>query len=338
MTSASPAVLSAPDPLLRLAPELGAEALRRQLAEDVRSGLTRRQKSLPPKYFYDDRGSELFEAICELPEYYLTRTETALLADIAGAVVAQVAPTQLVELGSGASRKTRLLLDALVARGPGAWYVPIDVSGGALHASAARLREAYPGLGVHGIVADFEPGPPPLPPAARRLVAYLGSSIGNFVPPADARLLRGLAARLHAGDALLLGVDLVKGEDVMRAAYDDAAGVTAEFNRNVLRVINRLLDADFDPAAFDHVARWDAATASIEMHLRARRAHRVHLAALDLSVAFAAGETIHTETSRKFTRASVTALLAASAFRLARWDEAPGGGFALALATLEGRP
>ncbi len=334
MTSASPAAQSAPDPLLRLAPELGAEAWRRQLAADARRGLTRSPKSLPPKYFYDDRGSELFETICELPEYYLSRTETAVLADIAAAVVAQVAPTQLVELGSGASRKTRLLLDALVARGPGAWYVPIDVSDGALHASAARLREAYPGLGVHGIVADFEPGPPSLPPAARRLVAYLGSSIGNFVPPTDAHLLRALAARLQVGDALLLGVDLVKREDILLAAYDDAAGVTAEFNRNVLRVINRLLDADFDPAAFDHVVRWDAATASIEMHLRARRAHRVRLAALDLSITFAAGETIHTETSRKFTRASVTALLAASAFRLTRWDEAPGGTFALALATL----
>lgn len=335
MTSASPAAQPASDPLLRIEPRLGAAALRRQLADDVRRGLTRRPKALPPKYFYDDRGSELFEAICALPEYYLTRTETALLAGVAEPVVAAAAPTQLVELGSGFSRKTRLLLDALVAREAAPWYVPIDVSEGALRASAARLRAAYPRLGVHGIVADFEPGPPPLPPAARRLVAYLGSSIGNFVPPADVRLLRALAARLQPGDALLLGADLVKAPAVLLAAYDDAAGVTAEFNRNVLRVINRTLGGDFDPAAFAHVARWDAATASVEMHLQARRAQRVRLSGLDLAITFAAGETIHTETSRKFTRATVTALLAAGGFRLTRWDEAPGGTFALALATLE---
>lgn len=334
MISTSRAASSSADPRSRIERHLAAAHHRQQLAADVRRGLTATPKWLPPKYFYDDRGSQLFEAICELPEYYLTRTEDALLAAIAGEVIEAAAPTQLVELGSGASRKTRQLLDALVVRAPEPWYVPVDVNETMLRQSAAALRADYPTLGVHAVVADFEHGVPPLPAAARRLVAYLGSSIGNFVPPADVDLLAAVAARLQPGDGLLLGADLVKATAVLEAAYDDAAGVTAEFNRNVLAVINRELGADFVPDRFAHVARYDAAAAQVEMYLRARETQRVRIAGLDLTIDFAAGETIHTETSRKFTRASITAMLAASGFRLVHWYAAPDDAFALALATL----
>ena len=311
------------------------EGHRAQLALDVRRGLTSQPKRLPPKYFYDDRGSRLFEAICELPEYYPTRTEHALLAEIADAVIATTRPRQLVELGSGASRKTRLLLDVLTRVEPAAWYVPIDVSESTLRQSAASLHEAYPALHVHAIVTDYDRGLPSLATHGPNLVAFLGSTIGNFVPPDDVAFLRGVARQLACGDHLLLGVDLVKPVELLHAAYNDAAGVTAEFNRNVLRVLNRELRADFDPTRFDHVAFYDAERAQIEMHLRARDAHTVHVAALDLTVAFAAGETIHTESSRKFTRATAAALLAAAGFRLERWYTSPDAAFALALAAVE---
>ena len=332
MTSATTAACAAVDPRLRIERQLTPAALRCQLADDVRRGLLAPRKVLPPKYFYDARGAQLFEAICNLPEYYLTRSEHALLAGVAGEVVAAVAPAHLVELGSGASRKTRRLLDALVRGHADPWYVPIDVSEAMLRESAAALRLAYPTLGVHGVVTDYEHALPPLPPAPRRLVAFLGSSIGNFVPPDDVRFLRTVAARLAPGDRLLLGVDLLKAVDILEAAYDDTAGVTAEFNRNVLRVINRELGANFTPERFEHVALFNAAAAQIEMHLRAREAQRVRIAALDAEVCFAAGETIHTESSRKFTRASVSAMLAAGGFRLERWLASGDAAFALALA------
>lgn len=333
MISASRAAPRVPDPLARIDRHLAAAHHREQLAADVRRGLTAAHKWLPPKYFYDDRGSRLFEAICELPEYYLTRTEDALLASIAGAVIGAAQPTQLVELGSGASRKTRQLLDALVRAQPVPWYVPIDVNETMLRQSMDALRADYPTLGVHALVADFEFGLPPLPAAARRLVAFLGSSIGNFVPPSDVALLASAAARAQPGDGLLLGADLVKSAALLEAAYDDAAGVTAEFNRNVLRVINRELRADFAPEQFEHVARYDVAAAQVEMHLRARRAQRVRIAALDLTVEFATGEMIHTETSRKFTRASLEAMLTSAGWRLTQWYASPADAFALVLAT-----
>lgn len=322
------------DPLLRVERRLDA-ASANSLADDVRRGLTATPKWLPPKYFYDDRGSRLFEAICELPEYYPTRTEHALLSDIADAVVGTTRPAQLVELGSGASRKTRLLLDALTRVQPAATYVPIDVSESTLRQSAAALRIAYPALHVHAIVADYDRGVPPLGPSTPRLIAFLGSTIGNFVPPDDVVFLRRVAAQLQPGDYLLIGVDLVKPVARLHAAYNDAAGVTAEFNLNVLRVINRGLDADFDPERFEHLAFYNAEKAQIEMHLRARVAHRVHIAGLDLTVAFAAGETIHTETSRKFTRETAVGMLAAAGFHLERWYTPSDDAFALALATVE---
>jgi L-histidine Nalpha-methyltransferase len=306
-----------------------------QLAGDVRSGLTATPKRLSPKYFYDERGSRLFEAICELPEYYLTRTEHGVLAEIAPVVIAKTQPAQLVELGSGASRKTRLLLDALVSARSGATYVPIDVSETILRQSAAALRAAYPTLDVRAIVADYDRGLPPLGGVGPRLVAFLGSTIGNFVPPDDVTFLRGLSRQLTAGDYLLLGVDLVKSAERLHAAYNDAAGVTAEFNRNVLHVLNRELGANFDPARFEHVAFYDPERAQIEMHLRAREAQTVRIAALDLTIAFAAGETIHTESSRKFTRATATAMLESSGFALRQWFRSRDGAFALALASVE---
>ncbi len=305
-----------------------------QLASDVRQGLTATPKRLPPKYFYDDRGSRLFEAICDLPEYYLTRTEYQLLTEIAPAVIGATRPAQMIELGSGASRKTRLLLDALVAAQPGAVYVPIDVSETMLRRTAVALRAAYRRLRVHAIAADYERGLPPLGTLTPRLVLFLGSTIGNCVPPHDVTFLRGLGRQLAPGDALLLGVDLVKSPERLHAAYNDAAGVTAEFNRNVLRVLNRELQADFDPTRFEHVAFYDAARASIEMHLRARDAHAVRVAALDLTIDFAAGETIHTESSRKFTRSTATAMLEAGGFRVTRWFVSSDQAFALVLATV----
>jgi L-histidine N-alpha-methyltransferase len=323
----------AAEPLLRVERRL-RPIIARAAAADVRNGLAGRPKRLPPKYFYDDCGSHLFEAICELPEYYLTRTEHALLADVAGDIIAGTRPAQLVELGSGASRKTRLLLDQLLRWQPAPTYVPIDLSEGALRRGAAALHTAYPALRVHAIDADYEHGLPHLPGAGPRLVVFLGSTIGNFVAPQDVAFLRGVAGAMAPGDHLLLGVDLVKAHERLHAAYNDAAGVTAEFNRNVLQVLNRELQADFDVTRFDHVAFYDAAAAQIEMHLRARDAHTVHIAALDLSVDFAAGETIHTESSRKFTRATTTAMLAAAAFRLEHWYTPPTADFALALATV----
>ena len=322
------------DPLLHVERHLRDDQ-RAQLAADARDGLTRNPKRLPPKYFYDDRGSRLFEAICELPEYYPTRTEHALLVDIADTVIAETRPAQLVELGSGASRKTRILLDALTRVHPAATYTPIDVSESTLRHSAAALRLAYPSLRVHAIVADYERGLPRLWGDGPHLVAFLGSTIGNFEPPDDVNFLRRVALQLAPGDRLLLGVDLVKPVERLHAAYNDAAGVTAEFNRNVLLVLNRELQADFDPARFEHVAFYDSAKAQIEMHLRARSAHTVRIAALDLTIAFRAGETIHTESSRKFTHATAAAMLANAGFRLEQWYMSPDDAFALTLAVVE---
>jgi L-histidine N-alpha-methyltransferase len=329
-----PAPRAIADPLLRIERHL-VDGRRTQLAADVRQGLTAQPKRLPPKYFYDDRGSRLFEAICELPEYYLTRTEYGLLAEIADAIIERTRPAQLIELGSGSARKTRLLLEALLRGRRAATFVPIDVSETALRRSAMALRAAYPTLRVHAIVADYERGLPRLASAAPRLVAFLGSTIGNFVTPDDVAFLRAIASRLTPDDHLLLGVDLVKPVARLHAAYNDAAGVTAEFNRNLLRVVNRELQADFDPARFDHVAFYNSEAAQIEMHLRSRAAQEVRLAALDWVVAFAAGETIHTESSRKFTRATADAMLAAGGFRLERWYTSADGAFALALAGVE---
>jgi L-histidine N-alpha-methyltransferase len=301
------------------------------LADDVRSGLSRVPKRLPPKYFYDERGSRLFESICELPEYYLTRTEHALLRRAAPHIVDRMRPTHLIELGSGASRKTRRLLDALTMVRPDATYVPWDVSEAMLRQSAITLSMQYPRLRIVGMVGDYERDMIALPPGERRLVIFLGSTIGNLTRPVADAFLRALGARLESGDGLLIGLDLVKAPAILHAAYNDAAGVTAEFNRNVLRVLNRELRATFDLDAFDHVAFYDEDAGQIEMHLRARHDHRVHIRDVKMTVPFSAGETIQTEISRKFTHAEAVAMLAAAGCETAGWYVSPDRYFALAL-------
>ncbi|MEO3743316.1 L-histidine N(alpha)-methyltransferase [Plantactinospora sp. B5E13] len=308
------------------------EDLDRALRADVRAGLTAVPKWLPPKWFYDARGSELFERITRLPEYYPTRTERAVLAEHAGQIAGTTSVKTLIELGSGSSEKTRLLLDALTAGGDLGTFVPLDVSVSALRQSTARIAADYPGLRVRGIVGDFTRHLDRLPTGGRRLVAFLGGTIGNLPPGERATFLRSMRAALEPGDWLLLGTDLVKDPGVLVPAYDDAAGVTAEFNRNVLRVLNRELDADFDPQAFAHVAIWDPDQRWIEMRLRARSAQRVRIRDLDLDVDFAEGEELRTEISAKFRPEDVdTEVTAAGLATRDRWTDR-NGWFALSLA------
>jgi L-histidine N-alpha-methyltransferase len=304
----------------------------RSLADDVLDGLTRPFKELPPKHFYDTRGSELFDAICELPEYYPTRTERAILEACAAEIVAATGAAELIELGSGSATKTRVLLDAMAEAGTLRRYVPVDVSETVVRASAEELVAEYPGLHVHGLVGDFERHLDRLPePVGPRLVCFLGGTIGNFAPGSRRRFLRGLAGRLGEDGHLLLGTDLVKDPAVLEAAYDDSAGVTAEFNRNVLHVLNRELDADFDPGAFDHVAFFDAEHSWIEMRLRARERQVVDVRGLGLEVHFEAREELRTEISTKFTRERLEDDLAASGLRLAGWHTDPRELFAVTL-------
>jgi L-histidine N-alpha-methyltransferase len=302
------------------------------LRADARRGLTTRPKDLPPKWFYDDRGSDLFDRITRLPEYYPTRTERSILVEHAPDVVAASGADTLVELGSGTSEKTRILLDAFHASGRLATFAPFDVSEATLRDAAARVAEEYPGVGVHAVVGDFERHLAHVPAGGTRTVAFLGGTIGNFAPGPRAAFLASLAATLRPGETLLLGTDLVKDPDRLVRAYDDAAGVTAEFNKNVLHVLNRELGATFDPDAFDHVAVWNATDEWIEMRLRARDAHRVAVPALELEVHFAAGEEMRTEISAKFRRDRVRDELAAAGFELAEWWTDPAGDFALSLA------
>jgi L-histidine N-alpha-methyltransferase len=313
------------------------------LRADALAGLTATPKSLPPKWFYDAQGSALFEKITELPEYYPTRAERAILRAVAPEIAALTGAATLVELGSGSSEKTRLLLSALRDAGTLRGYVPVDVSESALAAAGDALTAEYPGLAVHAVVADFEKylgvpsdagngttagddngGP--------RLVAFLGSTIGNMVPAERAVFLRRVRAQLRPGDAFLLGTDLVKDPAVLVAAYDDSAGVTAAFNKNVLAVLNAELGADFDLDAFDHVALWDAEREWIEMRLRAASAQTVRVAGLGLTVEFAAGEEMRTEVSAKFREAGVRTELAAAGLAVRSWWTDPGGQFGLSLA------
>ncbi|TLQ42374.1 L-histidine N(alpha)-methyltransferase [Streptomyces marianii] len=316
-----------PFQLTRTLPE---DATSAALRADVQHGLTRSPKELPPKWFYDSRGSELFEEITRLPEYYPTRAEREILAGRARDIAAATGARTLVELGSGSSEKTRFLLDAL----PGLHsYLPVDVSESALTGAGESLPADRPGLHVHALVADFTrvlalpdtPGP--------RLVAFLGGTIGNLLPGERADFLRSVRALLSPGDALLLGTDLVKDEGVLVAAYDDAAGVTAEFNKNVLAVVNRELGADFPLDGFDHVAVWNAREEWIEMRLRAREAAKVRIRELDLVVPFEAGEEIRTEVSAKFRQEGVRSELAAAGMELTEWWTDPEGRFALSLST-----
>ncbi|WP_250029603.1 L-histidine N(alpha)-methyltransferase [Paractinoplanes maris] len=307
---------------------LDADDQERALRADVVAGLTATPKSLPPKWFYDARGSELFEQITELPEYYPTRAERAILTAHATDIARLTGARTLIELGSGYSTKTRLLLDALRPE----LFVPMDVSPTALEAAAARIAVDHPSLRVRSIVGDFTRHLGFLPVADDRLVAFLGGTIGNLAPDERARFLAGVRGVLRPGEHLLLGTDLVKSPRVLVPAYDDAAGVTAEFNRNVLRVLNHHLQADFDVDGFTHVALWDADHEWIEMRLRARRPMRVTIPAVDLAVEFASGEEIRTEISAKFRREGVAKELSEAGFTLDHWWTDPEARFALTLA------
>ena len=305
---------------------------RATLEADALAGLTSSPKRLSPIWFYDERGSALFDEITRLPEYYPTRAERGLLTAHASEIAELAGADTLVELGSGTSDKTRLLLDALVAREGRCRYVPLDVDATTLVAAAHSLTEAYPGLDVHAVAGDFHQHLDRLPTDGRRLIAFLGSTIGNLRPDERRRFLGDLDCCMTSFDRLLLGVDLVKDVARLRAAYDDAAGVTAEFNRNALRVLNRELDATFDADAFDHVARWVPDAAWIEMRLRARAAQDVKIGALDLVVHIEAGEEILTEISAKFTVDGVTDELYQSGFVVERTWKAGDDDFLLVLA------
>jgi L-histidine N-alpha-methyltransferase len=313
---------------VHLTPDYTARALR----EDVRAGLTASPKWLPPKWFYDARGSELFEEITRLPEYYPTRAERSILSARADEIADLTKARTLVELGSGSSEKTHLLLGALRAVGSLEAYVPVDVSTDAIEQAIPGLVDRYPGMQVHGVVADFERHLAALPAESPRLVAFLGGTIGNFEPVERAAFLTAVGEILAPGDALLLGTDLVKDPDRLVRAYDDASGVTAEFNRNVLRVINRELGATFDVDAFEHVAVWDAEREWIEMRLRALHDQRVGVPGLGLSVDFAAGEEMRTEVSAKFRPDRVAEELIAAGLGPSGWWTDAAGDFAVSLA------
>ncbi|WP_373325013.1 L-histidine N(alpha)-methyltransferase [Actinocatenispora rupis] len=304
----------------------------RALRTDAVTGLTARPKWLRPTWFYDARGSMLFDEITRLPEYYPTRTERSILTVHAADIAATTGAETLVELGSGASDKTRLLIEAGLDHGTLARFVPLDVSESALRAAAATLAARYPKLAVHGVVGDFTRHLDALPDTGHRLVVFLGGTIGNLLPPDRARFLADLRGVLHPGEWLLLGTDLVKDIPTLLAAYDDPGGVTADFNRNVLRVLNRELAGDFPVDEFAHVARWDAEGERIEMHLRAGRALTVTLAALDLTIEFADGEDLCTEISAKFRPAGIAAELSAAGFAVADLWTDPADAFAVTLA------
>jgi L-histidine N-alpha-methyltransferase len=318
--------------LVHIDVHLDGDDLAGALAADVRNGLSATPKELPPKWFYDERGSELFDEITRLPEYYPTRAERAILEARATTIARVTGADTLVELGSGTSEKTRLLLGALAEAGTLKQFVPFDVSETTLRDASTAIAADFD-IAVHAVVGDFERHLHTIPRGGRRLVAFLGGTIGNLAPATRAEFLAAVANGLEPGDSFLLGTDLVKDVDRLVTAYDDAAGVTAEFNRNVLRVVNRSLDADFAVERFAHVARWNAEEEWIEMWLRSETPQQVTIRGLDLTVDFAAGEEMRTEISAKFRRERIESELAAAGLTLARWWTDTPGDFALSLST-----
>jgi L-histidine N-alpha-methyltransferase len=306
----------------------------RRLADDVLDGLTRPFKEIPPKHFYDARGSELFDQICELPEYYPTRTEREILERQADEIAEETGAVELIELGSGSAEKARILLTALAEQGALQRYVPFDVSEQALRQAATELVTEYDELQIEGVVADFTRHLDSVPErnGGPRIVALLGGTIGNFPPGSRRGFLREIARLLGPDDRLLLGTDLVKDTSTLEAAYNDSAGITAEFNRNVLRVINRELEGDFVPEEFAHVAFFDREHEWIEMRLRSRGLQTVHIRRLGLTVSFQAGEEMRTEISAKFTQERVEAEFGAVGLALEGWYTDPRELFALSLA------
>jgi L-histidine N-alpha-methyltransferase len=298
------------------------------IAVEVFTGLTGEPKTLSPWLFYDEAGSRLFEEITELPEYYVTRTERQILAEHADEIISAAAggrDLSMIELGAGTATKTGLLLNAAVRLQGGVTYYPIDVSQTALDEARSRLEAELPEVTVEPIVADYTEGmrQNSTVQSGRRLVLYIGSSIGNFSPEDAVEVLRGVRSQLSPGDCLLLGTDMVKDAQTLHAAYDDAAGVTARFNMNVLTRINRELEGNFDLRLFRHQARWNARESRVEMHLESLLPQKVAIRALDLEVRFLPDETIHTENSYKFTDESVLELLTRAGFRLRQqWSDA----------------
>ena len=312
---------------------LGEHGLLDSIADDVRRGLSAPQKFLLPKFFYDETGSNLFEQITELPEYYPTRTELSILNDIAADLIKRVSPHDLVELGSGSSTKTRGLLDIgysmVLAR-----YIPFDVSQTIVESACEDLQRRYPNLALHGVIGDFERHLGLIPPAeGRRLVLFIGSTIGNLEPPERLELLTGIRKLLSPGDFLLLGMDMVKDITVLEAAYNDAAGVTAAFNLNILSVINNALQADFNVEEFRHHAHYNHELDRIEMHLYARSDQSIHITDLDMTVEVGKGESIWTESSHKFTRETAMSMIHEAGMSLDTWYTDPLDYYGLALIT-----
>jgi L-histidine N-alpha-methyltransferase len=302
------------------------------MAADVRAGLTKPFKELSPRYFYDDRGSELFEQITELPEYYPTRSERAILEENAADIVAVARPRALIELGSGSAAKTRVLLDAMSDAGCLEAYAPVDISEEITRSTAEAIASEYDGIQVLGHVCDFELDLERVPVPGPRVIAFLGGTIGNFQPAQRASFLRRVCNLLGPDDRFLLGTDLVKDRGVLEAAYDDSQGVTAEFNKNVLAVLNGRLEADFDLDCFEHVARWDAENLWMDIRLRSLCNQTVHIAALDLTVGFQAGEEMRTEISTKFMRPGLEGIYREAGLELTDWWTDPDGLYALSLA------
>jgi L-histidine Nalpha-methyltransferase len=318
---------------MSLSNHLAADSAARALRRDVHDGLTQTPKSLPPKWFYDSVGSDLFDQITRLPEYYPTRAEAEILRDRAAEIAAASGADTLVELGSGTSEKTRLLLSAMHDTGSLRRFIPFDVDAGMLRAAGSAIVEEYPGVEIDAVCGDFEEHLDKIPQVGRRLVVFLGSTIGNLTSGPRAQFLATLADTLRPGDSLLLGTDLIKDTGRLVRAYDDSAGVTARFNRNVLAVVNRELDADFDLDAFTHVAKWNPDEERIEMWLKTASPQTVRVGALDLTVDFAAGEEMLTEVSCKFHADRVAQELAAAGLRRTHWWTDAAGDFGLSLST-----
>ena len=303
------------------------------MAADVRAGLTKPFKELSPRYFYDERGSRLFEAITELPEYYPTRCERAILELHADEIVAAAGgPATLIELGSGSAAKTRVLLDAMTRRSCLRTYAPVDISEQITRRTAEQVAGEYPGIAVRGHVCDFELDLERIPVPGPRLTAFLGGTVGNFPPAQRSSFLRRVANLLGPRDRFLMGADLVKDRATLEAAYNDSAGVTAEFNKNVLAVLNRELGADFDGDAFEHAALWDDENLWVDIRLRSLTRQVVTIEALGMLVPFGRGEEMRTEISTKFTREGLTGIYAEAGLELSEWWTDPEGLYALSLA------
>jgi L-histidine Nalpha-methyltransferase len=329
MTTSSPATAS--NDVSTVDVHLDPEWMERSLRADVLRGLTATPKELPPKWFYDDAGSDLFDQITRLVEYYPTEAERQILVGRASEIAALSAADTVVELGSGTSDKTRVLLDAFVASGQLETFIPFDVSEATLRQAAAAIAESHPGIRVHAVVGDFEHHLALIPSDGRQLTVFLGGTIGNFAPEARAAFLRSLAMRMKPGDSFLLGTDLVKDVERLELAYDDPHGITAAFNKNVLTVINRELGADFDPESFEHVAFFDAVNEWMDLNLRSVVDQEVRVDALDLTVHFAEGELMRTEISAKFRRPGIEAELTAAGLRLTELWTDDAGDYALSL-------